>query len=292
VFRAGDGVHAVWLEERAAASGLPTRLRLAANPYHWYTRRAEARLFASPRLAAVICNSRMVRDEIAGRFDVDPGRLRVIYSAVDARRFAPETACAGRAALRRRLGIGAQQTVFVLVGSGYERKGVGAAIRALARVPDAHLLVVGRESRPARYARLARHCGVGERVHLAGPQSDPLPWFGAADAFVLPTLYDPLPNAALEAMACALPIVTSTKSGAAELAQEWRCGLVCAAGDIEGLVRHMRVLCDSAVRAPMGKRARAGALTLEPARMVDELVALYRELLAARASKGDRAASL
>jgi UDP-glucose:(heptosyl)LPS alpha-1,3-glucosyltransferase len=50
---------------------------------------------------------------------------------------------------------------------------------------------------------------LSDRVHFAGAQDDVKPWYGMADCFVLPTLYDPFPNAALEAMACGLPLVTS-----------------------------------------------------------------------------------
>ncbi|TMG75448.1 MAG: hypothetical protein E6H75_10225 [Betaproteobacteria bacterium] len=67
IYRAGDGVHAQWLENRRAALGPLRRFGLALNPYHRYVLAAERRVFASPRLRAVICNSRMVRDEIRAR---------------------------------------------------------------------------------------------------------------------------------------------------------------------------------------------------------------------------------
>ncbi len=118
-------------------------------------------------------------------------------------------------------------------------------------------------------------------ITLAGPQIEPKPYYGAADAFVLPTLYDPCPNAALEAMACGLPIVTSTKSGAAELTLDHEAGFVCDALDVDGLAAHMRTLQDDALRARLGARARACATQLTPAAMTLRLVLLYRDLLAA-----------
>src|SRR5262245_51830446 len=57
IYRAGDGVHAQWLHNRAAALGALARVGLALNPYRRYVLAAERRLFASPRLRAVICNS-------------------------------------------------------------------------------------------------------------------------------------------------------------------------------------------------------------------------------------------
>jgi len=119
-------------------------------------------------------------------------------------------------------------------------------------------------------------------VTLAGPQADPRPYYGAADAFVLPTLYDPCPNAALEAMACALPIVTSTRSGAAELALEHDAGFVCAPGDAGALAAHMRALRDHVLRVRFGANARKAVLPLTSDAMTARLLALYQGLLQAR----------
>ena len=280
IFRAGDGVHAVWLEERLKAAGIGKRLSVALSPHHRYILATERRMFASPWLSAVICNSKMVRDEIRDRFKVPDSKLHVVYNAVDCDDFSPALR-RERAALRVRHRIPEDAPVFLLVGSGYERKGVATAIAALAEVPPpAHLVVVGRDRDPQRYARLARRHGVEDRVILAGPQLDPRPYYGAADAFVLPSLYDPFPNAALEAMACGLPVVTSAKSGAAEVVREHDAGLVCPSRDVAGLAAHMRVLLDPAQRERFGQRARAAVLPLTPAAMTLKLVLLYRELLA------------
>jgi len=291
VFRAGDGVHAVFLDERLAAAGPLERLALRASPYHRYVLEAERRLFASPWLAAVICNSTMVRDEIRERFGYPEEKLHVIRNAVDAAAFHP-----GLRADRERVcavyGIPPGDTIYLLVGSGYERKGVATAIRALAELPAAsHLIVVGREAHPQRYGRLARALGLSGRVHIAGPQTDPRPYFGAGDAFVLPTLYDPCPNAALEAMACAMPVVTSTKAGVAELVAEHDAGFVCGSRDVNALATHMRALLDSSLRQRLGENARRAVAPLTPEAMTLQLVLLYRELLTASVARRRGASS-
>ena len=285
VFRAGDGVHAVWLGERAKGQGSLARLLAAASPYHRYVLWKERALFESPTLAAVICNSSMVRDEIKLKFGVADEKLRVIYNAVDTEVFSPALRT-HRAALRAHHGIPDEAIIFLLVGSGYERKGVIAAIDALANLPPpAHLVIVGRESRMARYTRHARERGVVDRVTFAGPQQDPKPYFGAADVFLLPTLYDPLPNAALEAMACALPVITSTKSGVAELVAGADAGLVCGSRDSTALAEHMRALHDGALRETMGANGRRAVLPLSPPAMTLQLVLLYKELLEASVAR-------
>jgi len=279
IFRAGDGVHATWLDERSRHVSALRALAMRLNPHHRYRLAMERRMFASPRLRAVICNSRMVRDDIRARFGIAPERLRVIYNAVNGDRFTPALR-SHRADVRVRHRIADDALVYLHVGSGFERKGVATAIDALARLPaPAHLIVVGGDKHAGRYAARARARGIGDRVTFTGPQDDPRPYYGAADAFVLPTLYDPCPNAALEAMACALPIVTSTRSGAAELAREHDAGLVCAPGDPAALTERLRALDDPAARARMGANARTAVLPLTPAAMTAELLALYRELM-------------
>jgi UDP-glucose:(heptosyl)LPS alpha-1,3-glucosyltransferase len=282
VFRAGDGVHGVWLEERLRDQSTFARRLVEWSPYHRYVLSMERRLFASPSLRAVICNSKMVRDEIRDRFGFPEDRLHVIYNAVDSQAFSPQLKDHHRAAIRSKLGVPEEATVFLLVGSGYVRKGVATAIAALSRLPgDTYLFVAGRDKARARYKRLARSLGVAQRVALLGPHDDVRPFYGAADAFVLPTLYDPCPNAALEAMACGLPVVTSTKCGAAELVLEHEAGFVCPSRDVDSLAWHMMTLTDAAARAALGARAREAVLPLTPAAMTLQLVLLYRDLLAA-----------
>jgi UDP-glucose:(heptosyl)LPS alpha-1,3-glucosyltransferase len=279
VFRAGDGVHATWLEERMRHLGPLRRFGVRINPHHRYRIAMERRMFESARLRAVICNSQMVKDDIVARFGVDAAKLHVIYNAVATDVFSPALR-SHRRHVRLRHRIPEHATVFLHVGSGFERKGVAASIDALAKLPPpAHLLVVGRDKHAARYQARAKERGVARRVTFAGPQADPRPYYGASDAFVLPTLYDPCPNAALEAMACGMPIVTSTRSGAAELATAHEAGFVAPPGDAEQLSAHMRQLQERALRARLGTHARAAVLPLTPAAMTAQLIALYRDLL-------------
>jgi len=278
IFRAGDGVHRTWLAERLRVGGAAERLAIAANPHHRYTLAAEARVFADPSLKAVICISQMVRDDIRRNFPFPDDKLHVIYNAVDPREFNPGVRDA-RAVTRARLGIAESDVVFLLVGSGYARKGVPVALKALARLPArARLVVVGRDKHPARYEAMARRAGVSGRVVFAGPQQDPRPYLGAADAFVLPTLYDPLSNAVLEALACGLPVVTSRRCGAGELVVAHGAGWICDANDNAALAAHMERLLDHGERANVAARAVSAVAALTPDAMATRLLALYSTL--------------
>jgi UDP-glucose:(heptosyl)LPS alpha-1,3-glucosyltransferase len=241
IYRAGDGVHAEWLGIRRAA-GQPG---IDLNPHHHYVCAAERRMFRDPALRAVVCNSVMVRGEIERRFGLAPQKLHVIYNGVDLEYFHPRHRAALREAARAELGAGAQDFLFLFVGSGFWRKGLDAAIGALAMLSasgDApfRLAVAGRDRDAARYAAQAAAAGLGDRLRLLGGRDDVRRLYAAADCFILPTRYDPFPNTALEALAMGLPVIVGARSGAAEILRPGENGWICDPADVAGLAGAMR----------------------------------------------------
>ena len=162
-----------------------------------------------------------------------------------------------------------------------ERKGVAPLLAALATMQAAntHLVIVGYDRHSAVFERQARRLGVADRVLFAGAQSDVRPFYGMADAFVLPTRYDPMPNAALEAMACGLPIVTSTTCGIASRVKTGENGYLCDALDVRQLAAHLDRLVLPGVAEAMREAARASVADLDLETMSAKLIALYRSLL-------------
>ncbi len=279
LYRAGDGVHREWLRQLARVRGPLGRLGLRLNPYHAYVKQAERHLFESPRLKAVICNSTMVREEILSNFQISPDKLHVIYSGVDLDLFHPDLQ-RHRQDVRSRFAIPSDAPLLLFVGSGFERKGVGALLSAFARLPAAaRLLVVGRDKHAARYENQAKSLGLTGRVYFTGPQPDVKPYYGAADLLVLPTLYDPFPNVALEALACGLPVITSPKCGAAELIREGVNGYVRDALDIKGLAEVMRNITENGVAPAMREQARSTVVSMSLERWREEMLRLYQKLL-------------
>lgn len=271
IFRAGDGVHATWLE----LAGKPLTW---LSPWHRYTLAAEAAMFRHPDLRAVICNSRMVRNDIAGRFPAIAGKLHVIHNSVDLEHFHPGLRELHRDTVRTKLGAGRTAPVILYVGSGYSRKGVATLVEARARMAtlDTEVWIVGRDKDQPRYEQLARKLGIKERVRFLGAQPDVRPFYGASDIFCLPTLYDPLPNAVLEALACGLPVVTTTTCGGAEFIKPEENGALCPAGDPTALANRLDALCEADAAIAMRDAARASVAALDPASMADRLLALYR----------------
>jgi UDP-glucose:(heptosyl)LPS alpha-1,3-glucosyltransferase len=280
IFRAGDGVHAAWLAHRARALGLLPRLGQRLSGYHRYVLAAERAMFAHPALRAVICNSRMVADEISQYYGVDRDRLPIIYNGVDTAVFHPGLDAEFRSATRHDAGIPDDAPLLLFVGSGFERKGVPALLRATAamRRTDARLVIVGADRKLGAMRALAGRLGLGGRVVFTGPLRDVRPWYGAADGFVLPTLYDPCPNAALEALACGLPVLTTTSCGAREWVSEGSNGWVVDALDIDYLAHRLDELAGLAGNAAARAASRAVAEPLTLGAMADRLLGLYHAL--------------
>ena len=280
VYRAGDGVHRQWLANRKRGAGMWERIALALNPYHWYTLAAEKRLFQSPRLRAVICNSNMVKEELRRHFALPEAKLRVIYSGVDLAAFHPRLRQTWRERKRAELGVADETMVFLFVGSGFRRKGLPQLLRALSGVRDAHLVVVGADKELPRLRRAAAQARLSGRVHFMGGQEDVRPWYGMADCFVLPTLYDPFPNAALEAMACGLPLVTSLQCGAAEFVESGVEGYICRDPlDVVELARCLNLAAAPGQAQRMGVAARRKVEPYGLDAMARRLTSLYADLL-------------
>lgn len=279
IYRAGDGVHREWLRQRARTLQPLARLSQSLNRYHRYVLKAERRLFESPRLKAVICNSKMVRDEILHDFRIDEKKLHVIYSGVDTEAFHPALK-RHRQDVRRQLDIDDEAPVFLFVGSGFQRKGLAATIAAQQHTPEAtQLIVVGKDKHQDRFERLAQKLGIAHRCHFLGAQPDVKPFYGAADVLVLPTLYDPFPNVILEAMAAGLPVITSDKCGGAEFIREGENGYTCDALDIRRLSRHMNtVIAKPDKMHEMGEAARSTVEPFHLQAMSQQLLALYDSL--------------
>jgi UDP-glucose:(heptosyl)LPS alpha-1,3-glucosyltransferase len=283
IFRAGDGAHAAWLALRKRRDGFWGRLWLAVSPWHRYILGAEARMFMHPDLKAVICISRMVKDDIVRHYGVDEAKLHVIYNGLDLEDFHPGLAAQHRLALRQQFGLSDEVPVFLYVGSGYARKGVATLIEAAAQMRhrEAMFWIVGKDKDMDRYRRQAQSAGVGDRCRFLGAQENVRPFLGAADAFVLPTLYEPLSNAVLEALACGLPVVVTRTCGAAELVSPGRNGFVFDAGDAGTLAQHLDRLAIAGVADGMRVAARAAVADLSASAMAARLIALYRNLLPA-----------
>ena len=277
VFHAVDGVHAEWLAQRKRVQSPLKQFGVRINPHHRYVLDAERRMYHSPKLRAVICISRMVKQDVLRHYHIAPEKLHVIYGSIDTEMFHPRLRDQHRHDLRKQLGIAVDVPVAIYVGSGFERKGVAGFLTSVARVPGLNAIVVGRDKRMAHYQALANSIGLTNRVIFTGGISDVRPYYAASDVFVMPTLYEPFGLVFGEAMACGLPVVASSQSGAADWIEHGVDGFVVDALDTMAIKYSIEAaLADPAI----GKRARAKVLPHTQAATSAQYASLYRHLLA------------
>lgn len=277
VFRAGDGVHRVWMSQRAKDIGWLRRWLMKIDPFHRYQLAQEKQLFEASNLRAVICNSQMVKREILTRFNIDAQKIHIIYNGIDTQKFRPPTQ-EERAQARLDIGLTPNVPVLVFLGAGFERKGVHHLLHALAFCPDMQLMVVGGDKNLKRYQQLARKLGIDKRVIFTGPQKNPLPYLWAADGMVFPTLYDPCPNAVLEGMACGLGIISSPHCGAMELLDE-SAGICVSPWNHQGMANAMGQFRQADFASTAGKAARACIEPFTLQNMGQQLLKLYQSLV-------------
>lgn len=146
------------------------------------------------------------------------------------------------------------------VGRLTEQKGFARLVEALEAVPDARLVLVGDgPDRPA-LEQAARDRGVADRLIVTGWVPDARRWMTALDVLAMPSRWEGLPLAILEAMHAGLPVVASDVGSVADAVLEGRTGFVVDPDDPDALTGRLRDLVASAsLRREMGARARARA---------------------------------
>ena len=159
---------------------------------------------------------------------------------------------------------------------------LGAFHALLKLQPTARLLLAGDGPDRAALEETVRALRLGPFVRFLGTLPDPWPLLAAADIFVLPSLWEGMPNALLEAMAAGLPAVATAVGAVPEMVVDGREALVVPPGDAGALARALAELAESpARRREMGALARR---RVEGSYRIEETVArterLYDELLA------------
>jgi glycosyltransferase involved in cell wall biosynthesis len=241
-----------------------------------------------PSVDRFVCVSEDARPGFL-RAGVPPAKLVVVRNGI--RHRAPRR---GRAAVRAGLGLGARDRVVLTVGRLAEQKGHRSLCRAvpaiLERAPNARFLWAGDGPLEGELRALARRLGVDETVRFLGRRDDVPDLLGAADLFVLPSLFEGLPLAVLEAMAAGLPVVATRAGGTAEVVDDGVTGHLVPAGDVAALADAVADLLRHPARARVWGRAGRARFEREfhAGRMARETAEVYRGLL--DAARTERAA--
>lgn len=201
---------------------------------------------------------------IATELALPPDAFTAMHNGVDGGRFGPSQ---DRTAARAKLSLPANRPLVLSVGNLKPIKGhevlLQAARRLFANGDDFTLVLVGRDYSAGRLQRWADDHLPGGHIVFAGAQCDVRPWYAAADVFVLPSHWEGLSNALLEAMACGVAPVATAVGGNGDAILDGQTGLLVPPGDATAMAAALaRCLADPGLRARLGRAARQRAVAL------------------------------
>jgi len=219
--------------------------------------------------------SQALKDKVAA-LGVDPGKIAVLRNGVDLDRFEPRD----RTVIRARLGL--TGPVWLTVGHLVALKGVHIAIAALARVPDATLLIAGEGPEQGKLQGLVEQLGLHARVRMLGaiPHAELCDYYNAADVLVQASSREGMPNVVLESLACGTPVVAAPFAGISELLDAPEAGEIAAQRSAEAIAAAWLRLRD---RAPTRAATRGAAERLGWQPVVEAQHALYARVRLAAA---------
>jgi glycosyltransferase involved in cell wall biosynthesis len=198
--------------------------------------------------------SHQINEELAAA-GVPAAKTFFLPNAVDTDTYCPVTP-ERRTALREKLGLPLEAPLVVYIGRLVEIKGIDVLIEAWAQMPaEAHLVIVG--SGPLADTLRQQAARFGDRIIFTGVQHNTVDYFQASDLWTLPSYGEGLSLSLLEAMACALPVVTTPVGETPNVITHEQNGLLVPPGDVSALAAALRFVIEHPTEAQtMGQRAR------------------------------------
>jgi glycosyltransferase involved in cell wall biosynthesis len=250
-----------------------------------------------------VANSRMVHkmtavSEKTRRFCIKREGIRsdktvTIPNGINLEEFDGLAAASSRKEIRRELGLATNVPIVTIVARLHVQKGHKYLFESipfiLKKAPTAHFVLVGDGALRAHLEADVAGRGLNESVRFLGVRSDVPALLRASDCFVLPSLWEGMPNCVLEAMAAKIPVIATAVDGIVEVVEDGISGLLVPPKDPQALGRCIvEILTDSALAQSLGQAGRRRvetAFSLE--RMIDGFSALYDEILKSFSDKRD-----
>jgi UDP-glucose:(heptosyl)LPS alpha-1,3-glucosyltransferase len=219
--RAGNGVHAAYLQHRSEAEGRIKKLSFALNPLHQAILSLEKKAFEHPELKLLFTNSEMVKQELLRFYRTDPEKIRVVHNGVEwhAMQSSFESWDSQKEINIRKLGLDPAAFQLLFVGHNFYRKGLEKLLKALTRLKQDNfqLSIVGKEKKISYFHLLVEQLGLQGKVFFFGPQQETIPFYQIADCAIIPSVYDPFANVTVEALAMGVFVISSKHNGGHEI---------------------------------------------------------------------------
>jgi glycosyltransferase involved in cell wall biosynthesis len=230
------------------------------------------------RAAAVVTTGENLRLHLLDALGLDPSRVVSVPTGIDTECFAP----ADKAAAKLALGLDPTQRHIGIVATLRSWKGHLFLLDAFARLDraDLRLLIVGEGPMREQIEQKIATLGIGGRVTLAGQRNDPECWLQALDVFCLPSYANEgVPQAILQAMLCALPIVTTPVGAILEAVSDGGTALIVPPRDAAAIAAAIaRLLDDADLAGRLGMSARrVASADFSRESMLDRMESVFRQ---------------
>lgn len=258
----------------ARSLGIPHVITMHGNQHMTGALRRRLALRLAFRLSrAVVAVSHETREHLVQTLGKSAARVQTILNGVPRRHGDPYR-------IRQEFGLGANDLMVLSVGGLHKRKGHALLIQSLARLRADRswkLIIAGRGPEQENLDSLIRELDLVERVHLVGQREDVPDLQAAANLFVMPSLWEGLPLAILEAMLAGTPVIASAASGIPEAIEHGVDGLLVPPGDLDALTDALTILLsDARLREKLGRGGMDRAMRdFTISRMADDYITVY-----------------
>ena len=216
---------------------------------------------------------------------IDPKKLITIHNSIDVQRFAPVSA-EKIESLRAALKLPLDALVVLTVARLHPQKGHHFLLQAvpiiLQSYPQVRFLFVGEGDLRQELETTTQHSGLQDVVYFLGVRQDIAELLSLSDIFVLPSLWEGLPNSVLEAMAAETPVVATNVDGCPEVVYDGETGILVPPKNVQALAQAILSLLGNPVqRRQLGMAARTRAVReFSEEKNISTFLNLYTQLLA------------
>lgn len=231
-------------------------------PRYEHFRRFERAVFDPAVATEILTISNVQVPYFRKHYGTPPARFHPLPPGIDRDRSAPPDCSTTRAELRAEFGLGEDDLLLLFIGSGFIKKGLDRALRALQALPHhvgrrTRLFVVGHD-RSEPFRRMAKRLGVYRRVRFLDGRDDVPRFLFGADGLVLPAYDENAGMVILEAMIAGLPALVTRNCGYAHYLEQAGAGLVADSPfDQHAFNDQLAELLTSSRRAEWSRNGRA-----------------------------------
>jgi len=251
------------------------------NEIHYFFDRLSSRLGD-----AIIPFSSAVKNFLTDESGIDPDRvMNPVYIGIDIDRF-KEIDIKKITSVREDLGINESTNIIGFVGALSEQKGLIYLIDAFKKIyrefPNLKCILIGEGDLENELKSKVKEVELQDHILFLGQRYDIPALLNLMDIFVLPSLWEGLPQVVLEAMAAGVPVVATEVDGTPEIISDGVNGFLVPARDSQKLANALKkLLADSALRLTLSERGYETVCNrFSVKRMVSEFDILYKRFLA------------